>query len=82
VDGELRALREPGALPTTRQWSMLNRLGCIVIVEPRSADPLTRADAAGAIAAALRVDPGMPVFDTERPESLALRDLSPRGTDG
>lgn len=50
--GEWRELREPTAPPTPRQWSALNRMGCIAIVEPGEARELTRSDVAGAIAAA------------------------------
>jgi hypothetical protein len=58
VDGELREVKEPDGKPTTRQFAMLNALGCLVVVEPGSAAPLTRAAAAGAISAASRLSQG------------------------
>lgn len=55
-DGQPHELKDPTGLPTPKQWSMLNRLGCLLVVEPGSVEPLTRADAAGAIHAARAPD--------------------------
>ncbi len=57
VAGDLRYLKGPTGKPTPRQLSMLNQLGCLLVVEPGQAEPLDRRHASGAITAALRLVP-------------------------
>jgi hypothetical protein len=57
VAGDLRELKAPTGKPTPRQLSMLNELGCLLVVEPGQTERLDRRHAAGAIAAARRLAP-------------------------
>ena len=49
-EGEWRDLADPDGPPTGRQLLRLNRLGMLELVVPGSAQPLTKAEAAAAIA--------------------------------
>jgi hypothetical protein len=46
---DVRELRDPDGPPTGRQLQRLNQAGALVVVEPGTAEPLTKAEAAWAV---------------------------------
>jgi hypothetical protein len=55
--GEVRELKDPESPATYRQLSRLNRAGCLVVVEPGTASPIAKGQAAYAVSLVRDMEP-------------------------
>ena len=56
-NGEVRELKDPGAPATPRQLRRLNDAGCLAVVEPGQATPISKGQAAFAVSVLPKAKP-------------------------